>query len=434
MTTEEKKRRKGHGGVNVERLDSGRFRWRVWAKVGGKSRRLSGTEDTEKKALAAGQAARVDAGRGKVAASGSLTLGKYLESWLASRDGLAENTRRKYADLLRLHILPLLGGVKLADVSPALLRETYGKLREGDAARGKGEPLGYSSRRQIHDILHAALGQAAADGLIPGNPAAVPKLRPTPSKDGAEAERVQAFTRAEAAAFLAEALREGTGPGEVLAFLLLTGMRRGEALGLKWGAVTLGAGATVKVETQRTVSGSKILETTPKTRHARRTIPISGETVRLLERVKKRTADERAAAFDLSAEAGRKAAHAPGAYVFPNLKGGGYDPSNFTRVMRRICAAAGVPLLTVHDLRHTYASLSAAAGMRVEVLSKLLGHSDPAFTLRQYRHLYPEELAAAPLALGVSELEGDAEERDGEALEQLPPVAPARGRRSRLKA
>ena len=419
------KKRKGHGGISVEQLPSGRFRWRVRVKILGEPQRLSGTEDTVKKALAAGQAARVDANRGKVAASGSLTLGAHLEDWLRGKDGISDNTRRKYGDLLRLHILPALGEVKLSAVTPVTLREFYGRLREG---------LGYSSRRQIHDILHAALGQAAADGLLPGNPAAVPKLRPTPRKDGVEGERVRAFTREEATAFLSAAKGEGSGPGEVLAFLLLTGMRRGEALGLRWGAVDLGGRPPfLEVRAQRTVSGSRIIESTPKTRHARRRVPLSPEAWELLTQVRTRTAEEAADRLGVLLAEGAEAAHAPGAYVFPSLRGGGYDPSNFTRVMRRVCQAAGIPALAVHDLRHTFASLAAAGGVRVEVLSRIMGHSDPAFTLRQYRHLYPEELTPVSLALGTAEPgPGNAE---GEKVpELLAPHAPAAGKRSRLKA
>lgn len=420
--TEKGKQRRGHGEVNVSPLPSGRWRWRVWAKVGGKSARLTGTADTEKQARAAGQRARVDAERGKVAVNRTVSLGTYLEGWLKALDGVSDSTRKKYGDLLRLHILPGVGTLKLAAVNPAALREFYGELREG-REDAEGEALGYSSRRQIHNILHAALGQAAADGLIPGNPAAVPGVRPVQA--AREVERVRAFTPEQAARFLAVADAEGERPAQVLAFLLLTGMRRGEALGLRWAAVDLGARVPVaRVEVQRTVSGARVLEGPPKTRNARRTVPLSPEAVGLLGRVRERTAEEHAALYP-------DAPTSP--YVFPTLKGSGYDPSNFTRVMRRVCATAGVPVLAVHDLRHTFASLSARQGVRVEVLARIMGHSDPAFTLRQYRHLYPEELA--PVSLELPPVPpADAQEGRGATSPDAPAPAPTRRKRGGIEA
>ncbi|SEJ70376.1 Site-specific recombinase XerD [Deinococcus reticulitermitis] len=419
MTGGKARRKWGEGSYRV--LPSGRWEWRISAKVGGKSRTLSGTADTEAKARAAAQRAKVDAEAGRRALNRAVTLGAHLEGWLKGRDGISDSTRRKYGDLLRLHVLPEVGALKLAAVDAATLREFYGRLREGDQAR-KRRALGYSSRRQIHNVLYAALGQAAADGLIPGNPAAVPGVRPTQA--AREVEPVRAFTRGQAARFLAVADAEGERTGQVLAFLLLTGMRRGEVLGLRWEHVTLG-GATpaLRVVVQRTVSGSRVFEGPPKTRHGRRTVPLSAEAVAVLERVRARTAEEHAALYPEDP---------PSPYVFPSLRGGPYDPSNFTRVMKRVCAAAGVPALAVHDLRHTFASLASFGGVRVEVLSRILGHSDPAFTLRQYRHLYPEELAAVSLELPP--VPQDDEEETGEALgDLLPPEAPAPASPARRK-
>lgn len=418
------KRHKKHGEVNTTVLPSGRWRWRVWAKVGGKSTRLTGTEDTEKQARAAGQKARVDAEGGKVAVNRTMTLGTYVQEWVTALDGISSSTRMKYADLIRLHIVPGIGSLRLAEVTPAALRQFYGKLRGPDEGAGG---LGYSSRRQIHNVIHGALGQAAADGHIPGNPAGVKGVRPVQA--AREVERVRAFTPLEAARFLKVADAEGERPGQVLAFLLMTGMRRGEALGLRWAAVSLGGRVpTARVDVQRTVSGAKIIEGPPKTRHGRRTVPLTPEAAALLERVRARTAEEHAALYPDGPAS---------AYVFPSLTGGGYDPSNFTRVMQRVCKAAGVPVLAVHDLRHTYASLMSLQGMRVEVLSRHLGHSDPAFTLRQYRHLYPEELAPMSLSLpDIPDDEPDAEKETGGALGQLIPERPAPppARRKSLKA
>jgi integrase len=212
-----------------------------------------------------------------------------------------------------------------------------------------------------------------------------------PVQAARDVERVRAFTPEQAARFLAVANAEGERTGQVLAFLLLTGMRRGEALGLRWACVALEAKVpAARVEIQRTVSGSTVFEGPPKTWHGRRTVPLSPEAVALLERVRVRTAEEHTALYPDAP---------PSPYVFASLKGGPYDPSNFTRVMKRVCAAAKVPILAVHDLRHSFASLASLRGVRAEVLSHLLGHSSPAFTLTQYRHLYDNEIVAVSLDL-----------------------------------
>lgn len=257
--TGEKKRR-GHKEGSYRTLRSGRIEWRVSVKVGGRSRTFYGTADTEPKARSAVRKVLADAAALRVAADRTATLGTYLETWLTGLDGISESTRKKYADLLRLHILPAKGCLKLAAVEVTALREFYGQLRKGDARRSR--PLGYSSRRQVHNILHAALGQAAADGLIPMNPAGARGLRPVQA--AREVERVRAFTSLEAARFLAVATSEGERAAQVLAFLLLTGMRRGEALGLRWAVVDLAAEVpTARVEVQRTVSGSRVFEDPP---------------------------------------------------------------------------------------------------------------------------------------------------------------------------
>ena len=69
-----------------------------------------------------------------------------------------------------------------------------------------------------------------------------------------------------------------------------------------------------------------------------------------------------------------------------------YRPDNLRRLMRRLCLAAVVPLLTPHNLRHTWTSVNAANGKSIEVLSKQLGHANASVTRDVYRHVFDEEL------------------------------------------
>ncbi|UTA50086.1 site-specific integrase [Deinococcus radiodurans] len=245
-------------------------------------------------------------------------------------------------------------------------------------------------RRQTHNLLNAAYLLGLTDGVVTVNPAA--RARPVYVERGAA--RVKAFTPDEAARFYAAARADRW--GWPLAFMLATGLRPGEALGLTWADVTMRGSAeggtlaaVVHIERTRSVSGGRVYEDTPKTERGRRSLTVTGDAARLL-------LDARAQA---EREAGARLRHngreyQSTGYVFVTRAGTPYRPDNLRRPMARLCQAVGVPVLTPHKLRHTWASVQAAAGVPVEVLSAELGHAAPSFTRDTYRHVYESERAS----------------------------------------
>ena len=375
--------RRGHKEGTYTPLPSGRIRWRVWVEVRGKLERRGGTADTEKKARDAVRKLLEAAEGGKAPTRSLITFGEYVDAWVKDRGGLAEKTKDMYAAHIRRDIVPGLGAFKLREITPMLLREFLTALRDV-------RNLSYNSRRQIHIVLMGALKQAVTDGMLPSNPAAAPGVRPVAERS-ASAE-LAAYTREEAWFYLRAARDGHNRPGAVLALLMLTGMRKGEALALKWEAVKLeGATPFLEVRGTRSQSGGRVYENEHgKTESARRRVPITTEVVELLKSVR-----------DETRESSKMLEVLPSPYVFSKLQGGSgpYRPDNLDRVHTEVCKRGAVRRLPIHALRHTYASLMAAQGMRIEVLSRILGHRDPAFTLRQYRHLYPEEMEAVSLSL-----------------------------------
>ena len=380
--------RRKHGEGNYTTLPSGRIRWRVWVEVRDTLERRSGTADTEKQARAAVRKTLEAAEGGKLPTRSPVTLGEYAALWLERRDGLSMKTRDDYAGHIRRDIVPHIGTVKLRAVSAPMLRDYFAELRDV-------RELSYNTRRLVFAVLSQVLAQATTDGFLPGNPALVKGVRPV--RERKSAGDLPAYTREEARRYLAACLDGRNRSGEVLALLLLTGLRKGEALYLRWEAVSLG-GATpfLEVRGTRSQSGATVYENeTGKTDRARRRIPLAVEAVSVLKGVRQRKATEDAALSVPSSP-----------YVYSGLRNGEpYRPDNLDRVHAAIRERAGVRKLPIHALRHTYASLMAAQGMRIEVLSAHLGHADPAFTLRQYRHLYPEELAAVSMLLPPPVLE-----------------------------
>jgi integrase len=164
----------------------------------------------------------------------------------------------------------------------------------------------------------------------------------------------------------------------------LTGLRRGEILALTWGDVDL-EGQTVTVREGKTEA-------------ARRTVDLAPTAVELLEEQRSALSEGGPPQADLghappAEHAGRNvpAPSSESAPVFPNNRGGQWNGHNFyTRVFAPAARAAGFPDLTFHDLRHTYASLLAAANVNPKMAGALLGHADGgALFLRRYSHLYP---------------------------------------------
>ena len=375
--------RRGHGEGQFTELPDGRIRWRVRVTLrSGETKRPNGTAPNIKAARAAVREAIKAAESGTLVDRSKVTVEEHLTAWLRGLDTIRPRTRDLYANYLRLHIGPGIGGVRLTALTAARLRDFYAALREE-----KG--LGDSSRRHVHNILHAALAQACGDGLLATNPAALPGVRP---KTVAVRERkLKAFTPEEAAKFYHTASQHRG--GVLLAFMLVTGLRRGEALGLKWDAVNLETGV-IEVRVTRSQSDGEIYENEPKTASGRRTITVKGDALALLCEHRTRTLREREA---------RLAGYEVTPYVFTTLRGTPYRPDNIGRLMRQMCEKAQVRQLSPHALRHTFVSVAAARGANVSAISAHVGHASAAFTLAQYRHAYPEESVGLSLDFGLAE-------------------------------
>lgn len=396
MGRRDEKDRRGHGEGEIWPLEDGRVRWRVRVTLpSGETKRPSGTAPNLKAARAAIRDAIKAAEGGALVDRNKLTVGEYVEGWIKSRDTLRPRTRDMYNDYLRLYIKPLIGKVRLAGVTPERLRDFYADLREPreleDGKKLSG--LGDSARRHVHNIMHAALAQAYGDGLIPGNPATAPNVRPKAAT--VKERQLKAYTPEEAQAFYRVARHDRA--GALLAFALITGLRRGEVLALKWEAVKLDAGTLqdgtpygmLNVCLTRSQSGARVYEGPPKT--GQRFVTVTGEALDILREQQARQETERASRLE-------KYEVTP--YVFTTLRGTPYRPDNIGRVMTQMYKKAGVRALSPHALRHSFVSVAAARGADVAAVSAHVGHASAAFTLAQYRHVFPEERQRLTLDFG----------------------------------
>lgn len=197
-----------------------------------------------------------------------LTVGAYLARWLedSARPGVRPSTYRLYADVIRLHIAPRIGGVVLAKLGPVHVQHVLGELEtSGASAR---------TRQKVYRVLHRALRIAVQWGLASRNACQAVTCPRAPRP------QVQALTAAEAARLIASA--EGDRLGALYTLAVSTGSRQGELFGLRWKDVDLRAKA-VFISHQLCELSGKLWLAPPKTKTAQRRVDLPEIAVRALQ-------------------------------------------------------------------------------------------------------------------------------------------------------
>lgn len=325
--------------------------------------------------------------RGAHVAPNRTTVEQHFTTW---HDGLRKepSTVASYRKNVRLHVTPYLGALRLEQLTGTRLTKHYRHLEREGRADGQG---GLSARtvRYVHTIIHAGLSAAVRDGLVAQNAAG--KADP-PSAKAAASPEMRFWKAGELRAFLAQRAAAGDELLPAWSLLASTGMRRGEALALRWGDVDLD-GSRLAVRRAATVvknkgEGQEVLVGPPKSGRPR-TVDLDEGTVAMLRAHK-------AARGSLSLALARDEA-----LVLGDINGKVRHPERFSRrwetAVRQARAALedGLPAIRLHDLRHTHATLLLAAGIPVKVVSERLGHANATITLGVYAHVMPGMQAEA---------------------------------------
>ncbi|MGH9032945.1 MAG: tyrosine-type recombinase/integrase [Acidimicrobiia bacterium] len=334
--------------------------------------------------------ASVDAGQ--FVERSTKTVGEYLDEWLeVVQPRLRPTTWNSYRQSVA-HIKGRIGAVPLQSLAPLEVENLYKQLLATSGRQGR--LLSSKTVRGIHVVLRKALADAERLGLVARNAAAAAKP-PVPDK-----YEHRTWTAEQLARFLDSIERERLAAAFVL--LATTGMRRGEALGLRWGDVDLTAGRLSIVQTITTVR-DKAVFSPPKTSRSRRSVSLDPVTFAALRDHRRRQNEERLRAGE--------AWSGSGDLVFTNEVGEPVHPSALSRLFVSSVRASGLPMIRLHDLRHTYATVALAAGVHPKIVSERLGHATIAVTLDLYSHVTPaiDAEAAALVASKIFDHRGTGE-------------------------
>lgn len=297
------------------------------------------------------------------------TVDRLGEAWLGSRSHLKPSSSYVYESAWRLHVEPRWGKAMIGSIRHSEVQAWITELSTGS---GSKKPKSPTIVRRSHDILAGILDSAVRDHLIPSNPARGVKLPRRTSRE-------HVYLTNEQVAALLVACGEHA---PVVATLAYTGLRWGEATALRVRDVDTRKRRLAVVQNAVYVNGA-IVVGTPKT-HERRSVPFPQFLTTPLRDACKRKL--------------------PDAIVFDDGRGD-YQRTPTMAANSwwdRALATAELPPMTIHDLRHTAASLAVSAGANVKAVQRMLGHASAAMTLDTYSDLFDDDLDAVAERLNIA--------------------------------
>jgi integrase len=387
MNTERRRRSPGQGGCWPYQTRAGeRFRVKGIVQLAdGTTKEVNKRGFTTRKAGLEWLADAQSAGRkGEYIEPSRQRFGSYgIEVIEGLRIGA--QTRASYRKNWRNHVEPYpVAAVPLGQLTGAKLTAHYRVLeRSGRKDHREGEGLSARTVRYLHTIIHGVLRQAVKDGLLRTSPA---DAATPPTAREAKPPEMTCWSSAQLAAFLRWSVLH-SGNHALWYVLAMTGMRRGEALALRWRDVDLDA-ATVRVRRSAGIvrnagEGAEIVEGDTKSGKPR-VVDLDAATVAGWRAYRKARG---AMALQLVRD---------DALVFGDAEGAHRNPEHVSRQFgrdvarcRAILAGDAIPVIRLHDLRHTHATILLSAREPVHVVSQRLGHASPVITMTVYAHVLP---------------------------------------------
>jgi integrase len=359
-----RKGKRGSGEGNIRERSDGRWEARISVRSeDGRLRRRSlyGASRGEVQQLLV-KALR-DQQQGFSLAAHRLTVAAFLHEWLetTAKPSIKPRSHERFEQIIRLHIIPTLGSLRLEKLGHQHVQRLLNAKSE--------EGLAPQTVVHVRNVLRLALNHALKWNLVSRNVA----LHLDPPRIVRHEIKV---LWPDDARRLLEAVK-GARLEALYSVALALGLRRGEALGLKWVDLDLDAGRlTVLRSLQRVAGKLQLVET--KTNSGRRTITLPQIALRALREHRRRQSQERLIAGSEWNDGG---------LVFTGYRGTPLEPMTLRRDFCRVLAKAGLPAMRLHDLRHSAASLMLTLGVPLKTIQEVLGHSSIGVTAGFYAHL-----------------------------------------------
>jgi len=318
--------------------------------------------------------------RGRRARTSRALFADYARQWLASRQrakDLAVKSLERYEGIIRDHLVPHLGHLRISSIGTQEIREALTQWRTGRRADGKRGVLSSKSVSAHFALLRQLLADAVRDGILMDNPAA--RLR-APKKSSRERRTYSIEQVIDLYGYL-----KPTRLAVPVLTKALTGLRRGELLALRWKNVDVQRGIAYVHESVTVDRHGTVSFKTPKTDKSRRPVALPRALISILVDHKHQQEHERELL----------GLDAAGDLVFSDIDGSVWDPDAFSGLFTRAILKSGLPRISLHELRHSYASISQRLGTPLATTSRSLGHSTILLTADVYSHAILDDFIAA---------------------------------------
>ncbi len=332
--------------------------------------------------------------RGDYVERDRMTFAAWFDAWIVPAETrLKPATADKYRRDFSRYVAPSLGGVELQSVTAIQLDRLYSDLlagrhngpRSGRSASDGG--LSDTTVGHVHRLVHKVLADALKKGVVARNvaSAATPPKHVQPGQ-----QELTVWTAEQLRQFLAAVAEDRL--SALWRLLVLTGCRRGEALGARWSDIDLETGRWVIRRSRGVVNGSPV-EGATKTGRVR-AVSLDPGTVTALRTHRARQNAEKLAWGAAYQDTGHVFAHEDGTPLHPNV---------MTRTFVRLAERAGMPRIRLHDVRHSAITAMLLRGEAVLTVSRRAGHASTSFTQDVYGHVMEEadRGAAARLAEAI---------------------------------
>ena len=298
----------------------------------------------------------------------NITMDRWFQYWIENykTGNVKESSLETYSNLYRLYIKETLGEMELSTIKPLHCQNVLNLM----SRRG----LSNSLISQVRGLMFTIFKLAMENDFIPKNP-----IQSSVKQKGEEHKEKYVpsiFVQNR----LIQSLKQDL-YFNMYALALQTGLRTGELQSLKWEDINFEEGY---LEVKRTLSRLKEeghrIETTPKTKTSLRRVPLTAEAIRILQNQKKKRKKIKNCCFQCRD------------YVFVTNTGHYVAASRLNEVLNTTCNKLDIPHMSMHSLRHTFATRCIEAGMKPKALQKILGHSNIQTTMDLYVHATEEEI------------------------------------------